>query len=108
MSCSYRVNITPVSYTHLSFKPLLNSSAIVGYGSVIKSLAVFTLIQSVIFGVSSNPIISEALSVNLICGLTASASGGLGISLDALAPTYLQMSQAMNISPEILLSLIHI
>ncbi len=85
-----------------SFKPLLNSSAIVGYGSVIKSLAVFTLIQSVIFGVSSNPIISEALSVNLICGLTASASGGLGISLDALAPTYLQMSQAMNISPEIL------
>ena len=85
-----------------SFKPLLNSSAIVGYGSVIKSLAVFTLIQSIIFGVSSNPIISEALSVNLICGLTASASGGLGISLDALAPTYLQMSQAMNISPEIL------
>ena len=45
---------------------------------------------------------AEALSVNLICGLTASASGGLGISLDALAPTYMQMSQALNISPEIL------
>ncbi len=85
-----------------SFRPLLNSSAIVGYGSVIKSLAVFGVIQSFIFGISSNPIISEALSVNLICGLTASASGGLGISLDALAPTYLQMSQALNISPEIL------
>ena len=76
-----------------SFRPLLNSSAIVGYGSVIKSLAVFGVIQSFIFGISSNPI---------ICGLTASASGGLGISLDALAPTYLQMSQALNISPEIL------
>lgn len=85
-----------------SFRPLLNSSAIVGYGSVIKSLAVFSVIQTFIFGISSNPIISEALSVNLICGLTASASGGLGISLDALAPTYLQMSQALNISPEIL------
>lgn len=85
-----------------SFRPLLNSSAIVGYGSVIKSLAVFGVIQSFIFGISSNPIISEALSVNLICGLTASASGGLGISLDALAPTYLQMSHALNISPEIL------
>lgn len=85
-----------------SFKPLLNSSAIVGYGSVIKSLAVFGVVQSFIFGLSSNPIISEALSVNLICGITASASGGLGISLDALAPTYLQMSQALNISPEIL------
>lgn len=85
-----------------SFRPLLNSSAIVGYGSVIKSLAVFSVIQTFIFGISSNPIISEALSVNLICGLTASASGGLGISLDALAPTYLQMSNALNISPEIL------
>nr|WP_317331927.1 GntP family permease [uncultured Romboutsia sp.] len=85
-----------------SFIPLLNSSAIVGYGSVIKSLPVFGIIQTFIFGISSNPIISEALSVNLICGLTASASGGLGISLDALAPTYLQMSQDLNISPEIL------
>ena len=65
-------------------------------------MAVFSVIQTFIFGISSNPIISEALSVNLICGLTASASGGLGISLDALAPTYLQMSQALNISPEIL------
>lgn len=85
-----------------SFKPLLNSSAIVGYGSVIKSLAVFTLVQDFVFSISSNPIISEALSVNLICGLTASASGGLGISLDALANSYIQMSHTLNISPEIL------
>ena len=40
-----------------SFRPLLNSSAIVGYGSVIKSLAVFGVVQSFIFGLSSNPII---------------------------------------------------
>lgn len=85
-----------------SFRPLLNSSAIVGYGSVIKSLAVFSVIQSFIFSLSTNPIISEALSVNLICGLTASASGGLGISLDALSSSYLQMAEQLNISPEIL------
>lgn len=85
-----------------SFRPLLNSSAIVGYGSVIKSLAVFAVIQNFVFNISSNPIISEALSVNLICGLTASASGGLTITLDALAPTYLQMARALNISPEVL------
>lgn len=85
-----------------SFRPLLNSSAIVGYGSVIKSLAVFGVIQNFVFNISSNPIISEALSVNLICGLTASASGGLTITLDALASTYLQMAQSLNISPEIL------
>lgn len=85
-----------------SFKPLINSSAIIGYGSVIKSLAVFATIQSFIFSISSNPIISEALSVNLICGLTASASGGLEITLNSLAESYLKMSTALNISPEIL------
>lgn len=85
-----------------SFLPLLSSSAIVGYGSVIKSLPVFIALQSMILNLSSNPIISEALSVNIICGITASASGGLTITLDALAPTFIQMSQALNISPEIM------
>ena len=85
-----------------SFLPLLNSSAIVGYGSKIKSLPIFLTIQNTIMNVSSNPIISEAISVNVICGLTASASGGLGISLNALAPTFIQMSDALSISPEIL------
>ncbi|RDY28257.1 GntP family permease [Romboutsia weinsteinii] len=85
-----------------SFLPLLSSSAIVGYGSVIKSLAVFTTIQTIILGISTNPIISEALSVNIICGITASASGGLTITLDSLAPTFISMAHTLNISPEIL------
>ena len=85
-----------------SFLPLLSSSAIVGYGSVIKSLPVFITLQSAILNISSNPIVSEALSVNTICGITASASGGLTITLDALAPKFIEMSQALNISPEIM------
>lgn len=85
-----------------SFLPLLSSSAIVGYGSVIKSLPVFITLQSIIFNVSSNPIISEVLSVNIICGITASASGGLTITLDALSSTFIEMSQLLNISPEVM------
>ena len=85
-----------------SFLPLLSSSAIVGYGSVIKSLPIFITLQSLILNISSNPIISEALSVNIICGITASASGGLTITLDALAPTFITMSQSLNISPEVM------
>lgn len=85
-----------------SFLPLLNSSAIVGYGSVIKSLPIFLLLQNSILNISSNPIISEALSVNLICGVTASASGGLRITLGALGATFLEMSKQYNISPEVL------
>lgn len=85
-----------------SFLPLLNSSAIVGYGSIIKALPIFTAIQTSIMNISSNPIISEAISVNVICGLTASASGGLGITLSALASTFVEMSHKLSISPEIL------
>ncbi len=85
-----------------SFLPLLSSSAIVGYGSVIKTLPVFITLQSIILNISSNPIISEALSVNIICGITASASGGLTITLDSLAHTFITMSNALNISPEIM------
>ena len=81
---------------------LLNSSAIVGYGSIIKALPIFATIQTSIMNISSNPIISEAISVNIICGLTASASGGLGITLSALASTFVEMSQKLSISPEIL------
>lgn len=85
-----------------SFVPLLNSSAIVGYGSVIKSLAVFTALQNIVLGISTNPIISEAVSVNIICGLTASASGGLGITLDALSATYIEMADSLGIPLEVL------
>ncbi|SCH64585.1 GntP family permease [Romboutsia sp. 1001713B170207_170306_H8] len=85
-----------------SFLPLLSSSAIVGYGSVIKSLPVFITLQSIILHISSNPIVSEALSVNIICGITASASGGLTITLDSLAHTFIAMSNTLNISPQIM------
>ena len=85
-----------------SFLPLLSSSAIVGYGSVIKSLPIFITLQSIILNISSNPIISEAISVNIICGITASASGGLTITLDALAPTFINISQSLNIPLEVM------
>lgn len=85
-----------------SFLPLLSSSAIVGYGNVIKSLPIFITLQSIILNISSNPIISEAISVNIICGITASASGGLTITLDALAPTFINMSQSLNIPLEVM------
>jgi len=85
-----------------SFLPLLNSSAIVGYGTTIQSLGIFQTIQSLIFQISSNPLISEALCVNLICGLTASASGGLGITLDSISKPLLRLAAAKHISPELL------
>lgn len=85
-----------------SLMPLVNSCAVVGFGSVIKGLAIFSIIQSFILSISANPLVSEILAVNLLCGLTTSASGGLGATLEALAPTFLEAGAKIGIGPEVL------
>ncbi len=81
-----------------SLAPLINSCAVVGFGSVTKGLAIFGVIQAFVLGVSANPLLSEVLSINVLCGMTGSASGGLGAALEALADTYMRS----GIDPEVL------
>ncbi len=85
-----------------SLLAIINTSSEVGYGNVIKSLAGFAIIQSAILGVSSNPLISEAISVNVLAGVTGSASGGMSIALGVLGKTYLEAAQAQGINPQVL------
>jgi H+/gluconate symporter-like permease len=74
----------------------------VGFGSVIKGLAIFAIVQAFILSISANPLITEVLAVNLLCGMTASASGGLGATLEALAPTFLEQGARIGIGPQVL------
>ena len=85
-----------------SLLAITNTSSEVGYGNVIQTLAAFAIIQNAILGISSNPLISEAISVNVLAGITGSASGGMSIALGALGEQYMQMAQAKGISPEVL------
>lgn len=52
--------------------------------------------------VPSNPLVSEAVCVNLLAGITGSASGGLTIAMEALGATYLERGIAAGISPDLL------
>ncbi len=81
-----------------SMSPLINSCAVAAFGAVIKTLAVFGVIQAFILGFSGNVLLSEVISVNVLCGMTASASGGLGAALEALAGTLMKS----GMSPEVL------
>lgn len=86
-----------------SLLPIFNTASEVGYGAVIASLASFALLKDAVMGISpSNPLISEAIAINALAGITGSASGGMSIGLDVLGARYLEMAQAMNISPELL------
>jgi len=47
-------------------------------------------------------LISEAISVSSLAGITGSASGGLSIALGALGDVYLKEASIMGISPQVL------
>ncbi|MCY6484426.1 GntP family permease [Clostridium aestuarii] len=85
-----------------SLLAITNTCSEVGYGNVIKSLAAFAMIKGAILGVSSNPLISEAISVNVLAGVTGSASGGMSIALEALGAQYMEMAKAAGINPQVL------
>lgn len=86
-----------------SLLPIFNTASEVGYGSVIASLAGFAVIQHFLMGIaSSNPLISEAIIINVLAGITGSASGGLGIALEVMGENYMLLAQQYNINPELM------
>ena len=86
-----------------SLLPIFNTASEVGYGAVIAGLASFSILKDLILNLSpSNPLISEAVAINLLAGITGSASGGMSIGLQILGGKYLEMAQQLNISPELL------
>ena len=86
-----------------SLLPIFNTASLVGFGAVIASLAAFAVIRDGVVGVGGdNPLISLAISVNILAGMTGSASGGMSIALSTLGETYLQMAQTHGIDPELL------
>lgn len=83
--------------------PLFNTASEVGYGAVIASLAGFAVIRDAVLNVSpGNPLISEAVAMNVLAGITGSSSGGLSIALQTLGSDYLRMASEAGISPELM------
>ncbi len=86
-----------------SLLPIFNTASEVGYGATVASLGAFTAIKDAVLGILPQyPLVSEAISINVLAGITGSASGGLSIALKALAENYLAMAEKVNLSPELL------
>ena len=86
-----------------SLLPIFNTASEVGYGAVIASLSSFIIIKESVLGLAPQyPLVSEAISINILAGVTGSASGGLSIALEALAENYLQLAASAGISPDLL------
>ena len=86
-----------------SLLPIFNTASEVGYGAVIASLSAFLLVRDAVLSIAPDtPVISMAIAVNALAGITGSASGGLSIALDTLGATYLERATALGISPDLL------
>jgi H+/gluconate symporter-like permease len=86
-----------------SVLPLLNTASQVGFGAVIASLAGFAIIRDAVLGIApGNPLVSVSIAVNILAGITGSASGGMSIALQTLGETWLAMGQAAGIAPDLL------
>jgi H+/gluconate symporter-like permease len=80
----------------------LNTGSEYGFGAVIASLPGFVLVKEKLVGAFSNPLINEAVSVNLLAGITGSASGGMSIALAAMAENFKAAATEADIPFEVL------
>lgn len=83
-----------------SVTAIINTSAAVGFGTVVKAVPGFETLTSLLINMKGNPLISEAIAVNLLAGATGSASGGMGIALEALGQKYYELALSTGLSPE--------
>ncbi|MFZ1827556.1 MAG: GntP family permease, partial [Candidatus Competibacteraceae bacterium] len=79
-----------------SLLPIFNTASEVGYGNVIASLPAFLVVKNAVLSISENPLISEAVAVNVLAGITGSASGGMSIALSTL--TAIKLSESLSIT----------
>jgi len=87
-----------------SLLAIMNTASEVGYGNVIAALPGFHEIAAALLSihVGSSPLFSEAVTVNVLAGITGSASGGMSIALDLMGQDWLTWANSIGMSPEIL------
>lgn len=87
-----------------SLLAVMNTASEVGFGNVIKTLPGFQSIAHALTNINPNgsPLLSEAVTVNTLAGVTGSASGGMSIALDTFGKQYLTWANSSGISPQLL------
>jgi H+/gluconate symporter-like permease len=85
-----------------SVLPVLTVGSLVGFGAVVAALPAFAMVRDAVLSVPGGPLVSLSVAMNVLCGLTGSASGGMAIALDALGDTYLRLATEHGIDPALM------
>jgi H+/gluconate symporter-like permease len=81
-----------------SMSAIVNTCAVVGFGSVVQAAKAFPVITNAVLAIPGPPLVGVAVAMNVIAGICGSASGALGIATPLIAPAYL----ARGISADII------
>ena len=82
-----------------SLTAIMNTACAVGFGTVVKGVAGFTLLTTAMLNMPGSILFSEAVAVNVLAGATGSASGGMSIAIEALGPQFLEKAAQIGLDP---------
>lgn len=85
-----------------SVLPILTIASLVGFGAVVAALPAFAEVRDALLSVGGGPLISLTIAVNVLAGLTGTASGGMAIVLNILGDTYMRLAAEHGINPALM------
>jgi H+/gluconate symporter-like permease len=85
-----------------SVLPAVSVASLVGFGAVVAAMPAFAAVRDAVLGIGGGPLVSLAVAINVLAGLTGSASGGLTIALDTLGATYMARAAEIGLDPALL------
>jgi H+/gluconate symporter-like permease len=85
-----------------SVLPVLTVGSLVGFGAVVAAMPAFAGARDAVLSIRGGPLVSLTTAMNVLAGLTGSASGGMVIALDALGATYLRLALEHGIDPALM------
>jgi H+/gluconate symporter-like permease len=85
-----------------SVLPILTIASLVGFGAVVAALPAFADVRDAVLSIGGGPLVSLTVAMNVLAGLTGTASGGMAIVLNTLGDTYLKLAFEYGIDPQLM------
>jgi H+/gluconate symporter-like permease len=82
-----------------SVLPILTVASLVGFGAAIAALPAFEAVRDAVLLIPRGPLASLVVAMNVLAGLTGTASGGMAIALNALGDSFMRLAAEHGIDP---------
>jgi len=82
--------------------PMLMIASLVGFGAVVAAVPAFEMVRDAVFAIGGGPLVSLTVAMNVLAGLTGTASGGMAIVLNAFGGDFMRLATEHGIAPDLM------